>query len=237
MAGTKKTDPDLPVEAGSEPELLDRPRVTDDAIAETVAKLNTLARDTVLNMALEMGRIVVEDIYDGDLDAWRSKGVKDTSYRKLAEHSDLAISPAGLSRACGLYELCEREGVSTLEHLTASHGYEVLGLPSAKQKRLLADARKKSWSVAELREQAKKARTKDGRGRPPLPGFEKSLNRMAKLLESPEESFGGLDEEHLGKLDAEKALQLYQTATGMKLQLEALQEALKTRVPGFAPSE
>ena len=221
------------------------PPVADEVVQATIDELKRVARDGVLGTAIDMGRVVVERIFGDDIDAWRARGETDQSFRKLADALDadddvvLRISRSTVSRAVGVYELEQRLGVSALKRVTATHCYAVLGLPDKKQESLLKQAADKGLSTRELEAKAKAARKKKGdkRGRPPLPRFEKSLNRIAKLLVDPGESFGDLDDTHLDALDPARAQVLYQTATGMKLQLEALQEALKARVPGFTSSE
>lgn len=226
---------------GDELQLLPPPK-HDDVIAETMAELKTVARDGVLQTAIGMGQVVINRLFDGDLNAWRARGGSDQSYRKLAaalardDDPMMKISASTVSRAVGVFELEDRIGVSALKRITASHCYAVLGLPDKQQEQLLKQAEETGMTTRELETRAKALRKKKGetRGRPPLPRFQKSLHRIAKLLEDPQDSFGDLDDEHLERLEASKAQELYQMAAGMKLQLEALQEALESRVPGFS---
>src|SRR5688572_10326156 len=56
--------------------------VTEDVLDQVVDKINALHRQATLELALAVGQIIVEDLYGGDREAWRSRGTKDTSFRK-----------------------------------------------------------------------------------------------------------------------------------------------------------
>jgi hypothetical protein len=228
MPAKKSTD--------EEPELLPAP-VSDDAIAAAAEAINNVVRDSALDALLAVGKIVIDTCYGGDLGAWKERGEADMSFRALAKHEGLGVSPAGLSRAVGLVELDDRLGIRERKALTATHFRAVLGLPEKTQVRLLDQAEKKGWAAKDLEAQATKARRKKGekRGRPPLPAFHKTVNRFAKMLEADEDTFGGLEE--IEEMGEDQALQLYQTVTGMKLKLETLQEALQQRAKGFATGD
>jgi len=208
--------------------------VPNNVIESTVARINRLARETTLKLAQEVGRIVVEEFYRGDLEVLRRRGAKDASLRKLAEHPSLSVSASDLHRSIGIYELCDRLGVWDWQHLTKSHFRAVMGLPEKKQARILQNAEEKQLTVAQIEREAKKARKSDGRGRPPLPAFQKAINRFDKLVESGE-LVDDLDK--LETMDTAEIEALYKKVTGAKLAMEQLQEALKTRVPGFTPEE
>ena len=73
--------------------------------------------------------------------------------------------------------------VSALKHLGPTHAYAVLGLPDAQQERLLSRADREGWSTRRLEAEARKLRVSDGRGRKPLPPFQKGLNRLIKAID------------------------------------------------------
>ena len=84
-------------------------------------------------------------------------------------------------------------------------------------------------SAYRLAAEATKLRAPAGerRGRPPLPGFVKTLNQLERMLEVEAEAFGGL--EAVEELDAEEAARLYAAATAMREKCEALQGVLRGR--------
>lgn len=202
------------------PELLQLPAPAPDALIEqTAAELRAAWREGALQTALRMGEILVTNLYAGDLAAWRARGAKDTSFRRLAErlsHDDSPLSAAFLYRACALYELEQRVGVSALKHLTASHAFAVLGLPDTDQRTLLERAEREGWTTRQLEDAARRRRPSDGRGRKPLPVFQKGLRKVLRAIQEaasepvPEDLFvaygryGPADARAiLGELDAE----------------------------------
>lgn len=206
----------------------------DDVIDAIAVEINGLARFSVLDLARDVGTVLVTRFYDGKLDAWRSRGAKDASFRKLAAKADkgeLSVSAAGLYRAVALVELESRLGVSTWKHLSMSHVRLVFGLPEAVQRTILLEADEDGWTVERIQKEADKVRAHDGRGRKPDPAFVKSIRRLGKLLADDGGWFDDLDK--VEGLDAEEVEALWKTVTGMKLKCEELQKRLAVRVPGF----
>jgi hypothetical protein len=86
--------------AKCEPSLLeivdDEP--SDDEIHIVVAQIRRLVRDASLEFALRVGAIIIHHFYEGESDAWRSRGPKTASFRKLAQHPQLPLSAGALYR-------------------------------------------------------------------------------------------------------------------------------------------
>ena len=215
-----------------ESELLPAP-VSDVVLAQVAEKIRNLQRGATLDLALGIGRIIIKDIYGGDLTVWQSHGAKEASFRRLAENHDLGMSFSTLQRSVAIWELCQRLGVSTWKHLGVSHLRTVLGLPEKHQRKLLAHAEDDQWTVEKLAAEAGKVKKSRGSGRPPLPSFVKAIGRLGKIADDRERLFGDLD--RLDALSPEEAEALYQRIIGVKLACEDLQLRLQTRVPGFAP--
>ena len=124
---------------------------TDEEIEIVVAQIKRLARTASLEFALRVGGVIIHHFYDGDASAWRSRGAKTSSFRRLARHPDLPLSAGALYRCVALFELCDRlNAPSRWEHLGASHLRLVLGLPPSTQERLLALANANRWTVKEF---------------------------------------------------------------------------------------
>lgn len=170
-------------------------------LAVLAAKLAALGKDGSVEQTVEIGRVVIEQLYAGDLTAWRSRGAKAHSLRTLTRRMDLPVSSSALYRSIALYELSERlDGVErwTAAGLGVSHLRLVLGLAHAEQRRLLDEAAQRSWTVAELEREVVAARDRGPKrasrgGRPRMPRFLKSVNRMRKAAEAPGELFGDLE--------------------------------------------
>lgn len=181
----------------------DDPRELGDASGEAwVHRLVSLANKEVgVEQSVEIGKLVIEQLYAGDLTAWRDRGPKAHSLRTLARRTELPVSSSALYRSIALYELSERLGgldpwISA--GLGISHLRLVLGLQPDDQRRLLDLAVAKVWTVAELEREAVAARRCAPKrasrgGRPRTPRFLKSVHRLRRAAESPEEMFGDLD--------------------------------------------
>jgi hypothetical protein len=145
-----------------------------------------------LRLALTIGKVVLDRIYGGDPKLWHSRGKKDQSFRKLAEHPALPFAPSTLSRAVGIYEISlRRSDLLDLPNVTSSHVRQVLGLPSAEQDRLIQQASRDEWSVLRLREEIRRLRgaepgVPESRRAPRFARFLRTLGRgieQAVLLE------------------------------------------------------
>jgi hypothetical protein len=159
---------------------------SDEQINIAVAQIKRIARCANLEFALRVGAVIIHHVYDGDTSAWRSKGPKTSSFRRLAQHSELPLSAGSLYRCVALFELCERlNAPSRWQHLGASHLRMVLGLPRDAQERVLVTANENRWTVKALQHaiaREKATRTTRG-GRRPQPPISKSLRTVKKCLE------------------------------------------------------
>lgn len=163
------------------------------------ARLNVLVdrliefdRRNRLDFALQVGELVVRELFEGDSCALHRPGPKPRALARLALHPRLPFSPSTLSKAVGLFELLERlPDLKAIRHrFEPGHLYAVLAAPRETQKSLLSECLQQAWSVARLR--AEVARVRKGeegmkRGRRPLPPGLQALGTVARVLrtESP----------------------------------------------------
>jgi len=110
-------------------------------VEEVYKKIVGMQRDATIDLAVEMGKLIVDTFYKGDLQGWRKAGNKEASLRKLAERFEKedessGMSAAGIYRVVAIYELDKRLSVSSRKHLTVTHIRSVIGIPPADQKRL-----------------------------------------------------------------------------------------------------
>jgi hypothetical protein len=130
--------------------------------------------------------VIIHHFYEGDPAAWRSRGPKVASFRRLAQHPELPLSPGSLYRCVALYELCDRlNAPSRWEHLGASHLRLVIGLPPSTQEKLLATANAKRWTVKALQQEIlieKSVRVTRG-GRRAQPPLTRTLMSIRKCLD------------------------------------------------------
>ena len=133
--------------------------VGDTLVARAVAFINKRVAETIDKGAqglLEIGEYVFTHFFHGDVEEVHAHGhLKESTFRALANHADLQISPTGLHTAVHLavqeHEL-RRADVQTSEHVLMSHKVELLRLSSVDDKKeLLAEVAKARMSVRRLR--------------------------------------------------------------------------------------
>jgi hypothetical protein len=207
------------------PELLPAP-VPEPVIDAVFDEIRQLHRGASVELWLRIGELILRNFYEGDLEQWRERGPKDSSFRSLAaKFEDGDISATRLSRMVGVYALGQRFGVAALQQLSTSHLVAVLGLEEEDQRRLIAQATLEGLSTRQLQEAATALRDKQrGGGRRPLPAFVKSIRKMGRMLQEEESSFAGLDQ--VEALDQAEAKRLYEALVAMKARCETLQLAL-----------
>jgi hypothetical protein len=149
-----------------------------------VAKLNELQRTATLEHALRVGRLIVAEMYGGDLGLWRREGEREVSFRRLAERTkvDLNMSPTSLYRSMALFDLCSRLPPELWRDFGAAHLRAVLGLPQELQVRLLSMAKVHDWSAREIYAQARQVQGRRRAGQPPTTANLRVLRRLIVSL-------------------------------------------------------
>jgi hypothetical protein len=127
-----------------------------------VIAINAIAKTATFAFTVRVGKLVIANVYDGDIVAWRHRGPKDQSFRALAMHPNLPMSPSALYRSVAMYELCVRLGIDNKTYLSTSHLRLVLGLESDVQAKLLGLAERERWPVRRLEDEVAIAKTTMG---------------------------------------------------------------------------
>jgi hypothetical protein len=152
--------------------------VSDVSVDDLVQELVAMYGETGIRLAVEMGHLIIERLYEGDLIKWRSRGRKDTSFRKLERHPALPFRKSTLSRAVSIYMLYRRRNdVLSFRHLSPSHLHEVSGLAETVQDSLLQQAEAERWSVQKVRAEARLL-LGVGQSQRKIPEFVRSLRRL-----------------------------------------------------------
>jgi hypothetical protein len=214
--------------------MVERERELAERVRCAVERLGSVQRGASLGLALDVGRIVVDTLYGGDLSRWRARQRKDNALRSLSRRADLPLSTSTLYRALALYELSQREGTAGLHQLGVSHLRAVLGLPPSSQSALLAAAARERWTVARLEREASEQRSpaRARGGRKPIAPYIKSIRRIVQLT-SPE-ALEGL--ERCGELDATQLDELARQIGRARARLARLEHVLpKKRARGARP--
>lgn len=201
--------------------------VPEAAIDALVDELRGLHRKAALDFALTVGRLTLDRLFGGSLDAWRDGGEKSGSFRKLAQKLDPlgipGLSSSSLARAVATVELDARVGVAGRPQLNASHVVAVLGLEPAQQERLLGEAEANDWTAAALKAEAERikreTRPSTTRGRPKLPAFVKTVNRWERDA-ADESAFAELDQ--VDELDVEETERLASAVEKVRARCEIL---------------
>jgi hypothetical protein len=199
-------------------------------IEQVVNELNGICRTSSLEFALKVGAVIIHNFYDGDTNAWRDRGPKVHSFRRLAEHPDLLISPGALYRCVAVFELCDRlRAPSRWRRLGASHLRAVIGLPAEKQEALLTSANEQRWSVQLLNAKAQALREGRSRGgRRAQSPLVKNLRALEQRLRDCESALEQIDS--TTSVDTEKSMQLL-TDLGTSLeQVGRIVEAWRARL-------
>ena len=148
---------------------------------------------SALEFYLAVGQMVIHGIFGGNLAAWRTRGARDLSFRKLARLTQ--VSASRLYRSTAIYEMSCRMDVRRWG-LTVSHLRAVIGLSHTDQHRLLTLARREEWTVRHL-EQICAAHRQRQRlrpvGRPPSPALLKGLSRLSRAIEQTDQAPINLD--------------------------------------------
>lgn len=158
-----------------------------DAVERAVEQLNVVCKRATLDFALSVGAIVIDTLYAGDLDAWRSRKVKDQAFRRLAKHHALSMSAASLYRSVAIYEMCARLGTKSWRNISASHFHLVLPLAPHEQERFLITAESENWSVRLLKEhivRRAQPRPADRGGRRRKSGSERAIEQMNRCVDA-----------------------------------------------------
>jgi hypothetical protein len=200
--------------------------VSDEELDLVVAQLRRITRTASLEFALRVGAVILHHFYDGDTQAWRSRGPKVASFRRLTEHPHLPFSAGTLYRCVAIYELCDRlNAVKRWECLSVSHLRLVLSLDHKDQERMLGAANDRRWTVNDLRlamRENRPNRVARG-GRRPQPPVTKALRAIQRCL--TEHGDSPIHLESLSAHDIAEGLRLVDTA---KQSLERLSHSLRS---------
>jgi hypothetical protein len=162
--------------------------IVDEApdVAALVQDLRALYNVTGVELMLRIGGLILERLYGGDVDNWRSRGRKDFSFRKLEQHPELPFKASMLSRAVSIYVLARRRpDLTKLQNVSQTHLQEILNLEPDVQDRLLTQVEQEKWSVQKLRSVVHDVIGSTRRaGRRRMPAFSKQLRNLRSIVDS-----------------------------------------------------
>ena len=122
-------------------------RSSSPRLVELAQAIDRRCDQSALEFSLAVGRMIIDGIFGGNLAAWRTRGDRDLSFRKLSRLTQ--VSASRLYRSTAIYEMSCRMDVRRWG-LTVSHLRAVIGLSHTDQHRLLTLARREEWTVRHL---------------------------------------------------------------------------------------
>jgi hypothetical protein len=195
----------------------------DPQLDDLARRINALYRKATLDVACAIGKLIVDELYEGRVDVWCHEGTRRSSYRRLAARGDLLLSPSSLCRAVAVHALCERlGGPAAWRHLTASHVQEVLALEGAQQERLLRAADTGRWTVSRLRAEVVKHRVTRSRTR--RRPAKQTVEKLKAVLVEVEGTLS--DGDAVRDLDSKVARELGTMLTDLESHLDGLRRLL-----------
>jgi hypothetical protein len=192
-----------------------------------VESIREFINQASLDTALGIGKLVIDEFYDGNLNRWRKRGPKDASLRKLARHEKLPISASCLYRSIAIYELFARlDGKTRWSRLSATHFRAVLALSEEEQIKQLDAAQENTWSTKKLEEEVIKCRkSTNGIGRPRLPKLVKSLRCIQTSIRNSESAFN--NPQSIAELSHASVLLLRDELAALRSKIESYQSKLE----------
>ena len=138
-------------------------------IAALVRDVNAAVEQHRRQAAVEVGRLVLNAVYSGDYEAYRSKDpTKASSLQQLLEHDELAVSQSYIRQAIHVAHQVGAMGPG-FEELSLRQHRALIPLGTIDEKKVWATrAVEEGWGGRKLEEEIKKTRENSGRtGRPP----------------------------------------------------------------------
>ena len=196
-----------------------------------VDELRRLYRGAGIQLAVNIGGLIVERLFGGDVERWKSRGRKDVSFRKLEKHPDLPFHASTLSRAVAIYMLSRRRGdLCMFERVSPSHLREIAPLPETEQDRFLERIESEGWSMRRLREEIAATLGRPNRFRRTPSARSQQLRRLLGSLRAEHLATNPRAIEHLGLEQSRELLELTRSALQ---QMEMLAKRLGARIQEF----
>ena len=192
-----------------------------------VARIRHITRLRALEHAVEIGEIVTQGVYDGNLALLRDRGDEHPLYRQVAHHRELPFSPKTLWTYLKVYDLVKTfPKLRESKHLGLAHLRAVINLPEGIQERLLRRAEIDRWTSERTEEEAQShRRTPSHIGRPPTESFLRNIRRIERLAAELEEQ---LAPRVTGRLGLDRVAQARDLLRQARAHIDALDAELLT---------
>ncbi len=220
------------------PPTLPGERVVDDVLVESVVQsINRVHARRALELALEVGQIVVDIFFGGDLSLAEARAPGHVSYRALAAREDLAVSHSRLHKCVRVLVQVHQLGPEVAGRLTFSHHVALLPVRDLRDRQALArKAEAKGWTSDQLRTEAQKLHRKatgHRPGRPPLPEFMKRVRTVVRATRKATEQLPKRAE--VADVDASQAQALMVELDAAMVELSALRKHVRAHLEALEP--
>lgn len=140
--------------------------LTCQELDQIVLKLLEINRRSGLARTLEIGQLILQHFFDGDVAAWRDRRrTKAQSIRRLAHRPGCPLAKSALNDAVAVYAASvSMPYVHTFGHVGSSHVAAVLTQSDERREKLLRLAERDKWSVRRLRAEVACATSSGTRG-------------------------------------------------------------------------
>jgi len=133
--------------------------IADEGISSVAHRIRAIDRQSGWLRAIAIGRIIIDEFFGGDPQAWRSRRRGDNSLRRLAAHPDCPLQKSALAEAVGVFiAVLEDPSLPSGGVLTPSHVASVLCLEQPARRRLLKEAETQNMSVRSFEARVKQVR-------------------------------------------------------------------------------
>jgi hypothetical protein len=201
-----------------------------DALVEDLPDLDDVVRElrqlycvSGLRLSVSIGKLVLDRLYGGDVALWHSRGRKDNSFRRLAQHPELPFSAPTLSRSVGIYLISlRRRDLLELANVGPTHVRQLLSLSSEVQDRLIDQAAEHDWSVQRLQQEIRCLQSPDPKRfetKRDLPLFARYVRRLRRGIDTRALLQGT---EHVDQLTPKEAEELLETVRRLCKQAETV---------------
>ena len=129
-------------------------RLSSTELESLAQRIRHMKRNSTLILAIDVGRLIVEEIFGGRADMCTSS-YEHPSFRQLASHPEVPFSRATLWRYVGTYKVASHvQWVVSNDFLTVAHISAVAGLSHDRQETLLRAAAVERWTAKRLTNEA-----------------------------------------------------------------------------------
>jgi hypothetical protein len=213
------------------------PRDVDSKYMDRLVEvLNDLALGEGLATSQRVARFLLEELFDGDIDLYRSRGTSAPVFRALIRHPNLKVSGSFIYYAMAVYEQSRHLPAEVASRLCLAHHRVLLPVKDPREKvRLARMALRRHLSKRALEQEARGTCSRPHRGRPRTPDFVKGAHAVRRGLNTAVTDAIDMDEVH--RYGYQRALGAVDDLRADARRLNKLAKKLRRRLEQAAKGE